>query len=58
MTWFINKNEYLQREKENMEMLTAEKMLTIDTCEEGSMDIHYNLPFLKLRRKKEEWLHV
>lgn len=36
-------------------MLTAEKMLTI---EEGFMDIHYNLPFLKLRRKKEEWLHV
>lgn len=41
-----------------MEMLTAEKMLTVDTREEGSMDIHYNLPFLKLRRKKEEWLHV
>lgn len=58
MTWFINKNEYLQREKENMEMLTAEQMLTIDACVEGSMDVHYNLPFLKLCRKKEEWLHV
>lgn len=41
-----------------MEMLTAEQMLTIDACEEGSMDVHYNLPFLKLCRKKEEWLHV